>query len=175
MDQESHDRQGPPAPVIFTIGHSNHGLERFLGLLQHYEIETLADIRSKPFSRFSPHFNRNSLQKAVEGLGIHYLYLGDILGGMPDGPSMRDVCGRVSFGLIAASEPFRTALETVVREAVIGRTVIMCAEDDPRRCHRCHLVTPHLVDRGLAVLHIRGDGRLERQEDLFKGQMSLDV
>lgn len=71
----------PPVPVIFTIGHSNHNLERFLGLLEGYEIETLVDIRSNPFSRFSPHFNQPALKAAVEGLGLLYLYMGDGLGG----------------------------------------------------------------------------------------------
>ncbi len=59
----------PPVPVIFTIGHSNHNLERFLGLLEGFEIETLVDIRSNPYSRFSPHFNQPALRAAVEGPG----------------------------------------------------------------------------------------------------------
>lgn len=172
---EEHGSHGPPVPVIFTIGHSNHGLEHFLELLEAYEIETLVDVRSRPFSRFNPHFNQQPLRAAVESLGILYLHLGGMLGGKPDDPAMRDGNGDVSFGLIAASEPFRAALEIVVQEAGIGRTVIMCAEDDPRGCHRYHLITPHLVERGLTVLHIRGDGRLETREDLARGQMGLDV
>lgn len=168
----SHER---PVPAIFTIGHSNHSLERFLDLLERYEIETLIDVRSKPFSRFSPHFNRQTLQTAVEGLGLRYQYLGDCLGGRPSDPALLNGEGHASYDLVAASEPFRAALEMVSLEAGIGRTAIMCAEDDPRRCHRWHLVTPRLVEKGFVVLHIRADGGLETQEDLSKGQMDLDV
>lgn len=80
-----------------------------------------------------------------------------------------------TFALVAASEPFRAALDMLTLEAGIGRTAIMCAEDDPRKCHRYHLVTPRLVERGFTVLHIRGNGGLETQDSLAKGQMGLDV
>lgn len=38
--------------MIYTVGHSNHPIERFLGLLQRHGIELLADVRSMPYSRY---------------------------------------------------------------------------------------------------------------------------
>jgi uncharacterized protein (DUF488 family) len=48
-------------PTIFTIGHSNHPIERFLELLRQHAMEELADIRRFPGSRKHPHFNREPL------------------------------------------------------------------------------------------------------------------
>ena len=161
--------------TIYTIGHSNHAIERFLELLQACKIETLIDVRSNPVSRYSPHFVKENLRGFLEANGIRYVYLGDKLGGKPGNPAFRDEEGRVSYALVAQSEAFRQGLDSAVREAGKGRTAIMCAEDDPRNCHRYHLDTPALAARGLTVLHIRGNGEIETQEDLGRGQISLDV
>lgn len=160
---------------VFTIGHSNHPIERFLELLRGCEIVTLIDVRSNPVSRYSPHFVRENLRGSLESNGIRYVYLGDKLGGKPGDPALRDAEGRVSYVLIAQSQAFRQGLEIAVRAAGDGRTAIMCAEENPRNCHRYHLDTPALVARGLTVLHIRGNGEIETQEDLVRGQMRLDV
>ena len=48
--------------ILYTIGHSNHSLEKFLELLQLHKITIIADIRSVPQSRFSPQFNQKNLQ-----------------------------------------------------------------------------------------------------------------
>jgi uncharacterized protein (DUF488 family) len=161
--------------TIYTIGHSNHAIERFLELLRAFEIETLIDVRSNPVSRYSPHFVRESLRASLESNGIRYVFLGDKLGGKPADPALRDAEGNVSYALVAQSQAFRQGLDSAVGEAGKGRTAIMCAEDNPRNCHRYHLDTPALVARGLTVLHIRGNGEVETQEDLAKGQTRLDV
>jgi len=38
---------------VLTIGHSNHPIERFLGLLREHGVEVPVDARSQPYSRFS--------------------------------------------------------------------------------------------------------------------------
>jgi uncharacterized protein (DUF488 family) len=77
------DKDSQEKLTIFTIGHSNHSLEMFIGLLKSHKIDVLLDVRSKPFSRFSPHFNKHDLEKAVKASGIKYLFLGRELGGRP--------------------------------------------------------------------------------------------
>ena len=62
---------------LYTIGHSNHSEEYFIVLLRQHKIDVLADVRSQPFSKYTPHFNRESLQVAVRGFGIRYLFIGD--------------------------------------------------------------------------------------------------
>ena len=68
---------------LFTIGHSNHRIERFLELLLRHGIAAVADVRSRPYSRFVPHFSKERLQRILEEEGIGYLYLGQELGGKP--------------------------------------------------------------------------------------------
>src|ERR1700747_1693094 len=65
---------------IFTVGHSNHPLDRFLILLAKHEIEALVDIRRFPGSRKHPHFNHENLATALQEAGIEYRWI-EALGG----------------------------------------------------------------------------------------------
>src|ERR1039458_9635151 len=62
---------------IFTIGHSNHTIEKFLGLLAQHSIRIVVDSRSHPYSKFVPHFDRETLGSYLESRGVRYLYMGD--------------------------------------------------------------------------------------------------
>lgn len=48
--------------AIYTIGHSTHSLEHFIALLRQYGINALCDVRSSPYSRMNPQFNRETGQ-----------------------------------------------------------------------------------------------------------------
>ena len=76
------------SPVVWTIGHSNLSLEQFIPLLTGNGIQTLVDVRSIPNSRHVPQFNRKRLSAAMAQAGIDYVYLGDVLGGRPQDPSV---------------------------------------------------------------------------------------
>jgi uncharacterized protein (DUF488 family) len=65
---------------IFTVGHSNHPLDHFIALLQRHDIAAIADVRSKPYSRANPQFNRDELKEALTHTGIVYVFLGKELG-----------------------------------------------------------------------------------------------
>jgi uncharacterized protein (DUF488 family) len=143
---------------LFTIGHSNHPLRRFLELLARHGIELLCDVRSTPYSRFNPQFNREPLQAALEAGGVGYLYLGESLGGKPREPGY-PAGDAARFALIAASDRFRAGMDRLVEASRARRTAVMCAEKDPARCHRGRLICPNLPD-GVAVRHILADGSL---------------
>jgi len=150
---------------LFTIGHSNHPLRRFLGLLALHDIRLVCDVRSTPYSRFNPQFNREPLRAALEAGAVGYLYLGERLGGKPREPGYpADDAAR--FAAIAEGERFRAGLDRLVRESRARRTAVMCAEKDPARCHRGLLICPNLPDE-VVVRHILADGtlssRLERE------------
>ena len=66
--------------MIYTIGHSKHPIERFIALLQQHGIDALADVRSTPYSRFNPQFNKEKLQTALAAGGVRYVFLGEELG-----------------------------------------------------------------------------------------------
>lgn len=144
--------------LIYSIGHSNHSFEFFLGLLKANGIETLVDVRSRPYFGYSPHFSQKGLKAAVEAEWIGYEFLGRELGGQPEGEQFYDENGRALYSKIAETRAFGEGLEHLLQESVKRRTAIMCAEEDPSRCHRRHLITNALVERGVKVAHIRGNG-----------------
>ena len=90
---------------IFTIGHSNHPLDKFLSLLKAPSAEVLVDIRSHPYSRHAPHFGSRNLKAATTGVGIKYLFLGEELGGRPKGEEFYDADGYVLYSRMAEA-PF---------------------------------------------------------------------
>lgn len=164
-------------PTLLTVGHSNHSLEGFLDLVRSARVEVLVDVRSHPYSRFAPQFNRDPLAAAVRAADVKYVFLGRELGGRPDGDEYYDEEGHVLYGRVARSALFNSGLQRLERGLRSHRVAVMCSEEDPTDCHRRLLVARVLLDRGVAVLHVRGDGRLQTevdfggfgQGDLFNG------
>ena len=149
--------------VIYTIGHSTHPIDQFTALLRQHAIGAIADVRSSPYSRHNPQFNRDTLRDALRATGIAYVFLGEELGARPtDFSCYRN--GKVGYDLLAATPLFQRGLDRVVKGASQFRLALMCAEKDPLDCHRTVLVARRLSERGLAIHHILADGTLETQE-----------
>jgi uncharacterized protein (DUF488 family) len=158
---------------VFTIGHSNHAVEKLTGLLKGCGIEVLVDTRSRPYSRHAPQFNRGALETVLSDGGIGYLFLGKELGGWPHGEEFYDGQGRVDYGLLGRSRPFLDGISRLERE-VPARTVgLLCSEEDPARCHRRLLVGRALEERGFTLRHIRGDGSVEVEGEMNGGHPVL--
>ena len=151
------------SPRIFTIGHSNHPLAQFLAFLARHGVTGVADVRSAPYSRFCPHFNRVALTAALRDSGIRYSYLGRELGGRSEDPSCYER-GQVQYDRVARTATFREGLTRVVDGATNHRMVLMCAEKEPLDCHRTLLVARALISGGTDVVHILGSGELETHE-----------
>lgn len=141
----------PPA-TIYSIGHSNHTIERFLDLLRGAGIETVLDVRSIPHSRRFPQFGRAKLETSLRADGIGYVFLGGSLGGKPTGG------GPVDYEEIAATAAFSTGLMRAEQEGAARRVALMCAEKAPLDCHRTVLIARHLADRGQEIMHVLADG-----------------
>jgi len=151
------------ANSVFTIGHSTHGAEAFLGLLRQHGVEAVADVRSSPFSRFNPQFNREPLEDFLKANGIRYVFLGKELGARSENRSCY-LDGRVQYARLAQTALFQSGLDRVMQGAARYRVGLMCAEKEPLECHRTLLVAKALVERGQPVLHIHADGHLETHE-----------
>ncbi len=160
------------SPVVYSIGHSNHSIERFLELLRLHRVEVLVDVRSKPYSSYSPHFSREALESAVTAVGLRYLYLGEKLGGRPEEEQVYDG-QRADYERVAAIPRFQDGIECLLREAGQYRVAVMCSEEAPKRCHRYRSIRPELQKRGVEMRHIRGDGRVEDDVGLHGGQLSM--
>lgn len=151
---------------IWSIGHSNHDMATILDLLRTTQIDVVADLRSQPYSRFKPHFNRRPFQKALKENGFDYVFLGDELGGRPPEQEFFDDKGHVLYGEVARTTRFLEGIDRLLRGAEQFRVAMLCSEEDPSNCHRRLLVTRVLTERDVPVIHIRSDGSTISERDL---------
>jgi uncharacterized protein (DUF488 family) len=155
--------------MLFTVGHSNQTIERFLALLQQHQIEVLADVRSVPASRFTPQFNSQGLQAFLRKHGIKYVWLEE-LGGRPKEASLYDLEGHADYLGMSQAPSFLAGLERLKTGMSKYRVATMCSEENPNECHRRLLVVKALClsDSAYAeeIVHIRGGGRLETELEL---------
>ena len=146
---------------LFTIGHSNHPFEHFLDLLRRHAIEAVADVRSRPYSRFVPHFSRERLERLLAEAGIGYLVFGAELGGKP--PAGETPATAMTYRSRVEQPAFRQGIERLLAAAQTQRLALMCRERDPLDCHRLHLICRHLAPIGLDIRHILPNGEVEAQ------------
>lgn len=154
--------------TIFTVGHSTHPLEHFISLLSLHGITALCDVRSKPYSRMNPQFNRDELKKVLPRYGIKYLFLGRELGARSDDPACYEG-GKVQYDRLARTDLFQHGLTRIQEGMRRGfRIALMCAEKEPLECHRTILVSRHLAALRIEIQHILADGKLESHSDALR-------
>jgi uncharacterized protein (DUF488 family) len=157
---------------IYTIGHSTHSLERFTELLGTHSVTAVADVRSHPYSRYNPQFNRETLKAHLKAHGIEYVFLGSELGARSEDPACY-LEGQVRFELVARSPFFKEGLTRVHKGMKTHRICLMCAEKDPLFCHRTILVCRYLRAPGIQINHILEDGTIERHQDAERRLMEI--
>lgn len=145
---------------VYTVGHSTHQIEKLVLLLKQHGVTALCDVRSQPYSRVNPQFNREDLKDELRRNGITYVFLGKELGARSEDTGCY-VQGKVSYERLAKTELFQRGLERVQEGMRNYRIALMCAEKDPLTCHRTILVARHLRSQGVEVDHILEDGSLE--------------
>jgi uncharacterized protein (DUF488 family) len=140
--------------TIYTIGHSTRSADEFLTVLKAFAIELVADIRTIPRSRRNPQYDQESLKRALTEHQIGYVHL-PALGGLrharKDSPNSgwKNASFRGYADYMQTAE-FAAAIDDLITRAASSRTVIMCAEAVPWRCHRS-LVGDALLVRGIEV------------------------
>jgi uncharacterized protein (DUF488 family) len=151
--------------TLYSIGHSNVAAERLIALLEQHSIRTLCDVRSAPYSRYNPQFNRETLAATLQAAGIIYRFMGDTLGGKPaDGALRTDDGALPDYAKIAASPDFQRGINQLLDLGRRAPTAFMCGEADYHTCHRHRLIVPALIERGALVWHIMPNGGRERGE-----------
>jgi uncharacterized protein (DUF488 family) len=150
-------------PVVWTVGHSNHRFDDFAQLVLGHRIEFLVDVRSYPYSRYAPHFNRDELDAGLTRLGVRYLFLGEDLGGRPTREEHYDTEGHALYGPMSEEASFRMAVDRLIDGAHRYRIALVCSEGDPHDCHRRLLVGKILSDRGVELRHILPDGTIRAE------------
>jgi uncharacterized protein (DUF488 family) len=162
-------------PLLYTIGHSNLSGDEFVGALLAYDIRGLVDVRSTPYSQYCPQFNRENLDRTLREHGITYRFAGDLLGGRPTDPTCykdgnlpdrhANFLELVDYDEVARRPWFKKGVARLLDLARREPTAIMCSEEDPKQCHRYHLITQAILD-DVRVLDIRtgGGGGLRHSE-----------
>jgi uncharacterized protein (DUF488 family) len=158
--------------VIYSVGHSTHTVQDFIKLLKSRGITAIADVRSAPYSRFQPQFNREVLTKSLKESGIEYVFVGDSIGGRSSNEDDYEN-GRVVYGRLKKSDNFESGLERVVLGSEKYQLALMCSEKEPIECHRTLLVGQTLFERGISITHIHGDGTLEKHEDAIQRLLKI--
>ena len=157
---------------IFSIGHSNHAIDKFLSLLESSKINMVVDVRSAPFSRMFPQFNQEILKKSLGEHSIGYLFLGDQIGGRSNDPE-DFLDGQVLYKALAQKEGFKTGIERLKEGSAKYRIALMCSEKEPLDCHRTLLVSQALASRDIPVGHIHADGTVEAHKDALARLLTL--
>lgn len=151
-------------PVLFTVGHSVHEINHFIKILKMNRIDAVADVRSSPYSKFTPQFNREPLKKSLKDHGIRYVFLGEELGARRDEPECYEG-SKVVYRKVANLPSFKIGISRLREGTEKMRVAIMCAEKDPLTCHRTVLVAHFARDQFSDTLHILEDGGIESRAE----------
>jgi len=141
-------------------------MDSFLAQLAQFNIEAIVDVRSSPYSKYTPHFSQDNLKLALKSAGLKYVFLGRELGGMPKDETFYDEEGHVLYWKIAESEMFQRAIERVRNGSTLFTIALLCGEENPSGCHRRLLVARVLREHGIDVGHIRSGGAVHSESDL---------
>ncbi|WP_440953617.1 DUF488 domain-containing protein [Methanococcoides sp. FTZ1] len=139
----------------YTIGYGNRSLEEFIDILQQYNLSCLIDVRSYPHS-VREEFNKESLEVVLPKYNIAYSHCPG-LGGLRE----------ESYSDYMRSEDFRIYFKKLADKIRAVNSngydlVLMCAEKNPKGCHRYKL-SNELEGSGIRVIHLTDPG----QADLF--------
>lgn len=164
---------------VFTIGHSNVTSNCIFELLKARKIDVVIDIRSVPYSRFSPQFNKNAIAGQLKLNGIDYIFEGERLGGRISDPlcyknkclptRKRNIAELVDYEKLTMCSWYQEGIGVILENSRKKNVAIMCSEENPLRCHRNLLVARTLTDIGIKVWHIRHNGELESADLVEKG------
>ena len=158
--------------MIYTVGHSTHTFEQLLSLLKRHEITAIADVRSQPYSRLNPQFNKEPFKMALRESGLSYVFLGAELGARTDDASCY-VNGKIQYELLARTSGFQRGLDRLRQGTEKNRIAIMCAEKEPLACHRTILIARRLREQNISVSHILDSGILEEHDTSIERLLKL--
>ena len=154
-----------PSDTIYTVGHSNHEIAEFIKLLKLHNITAIADVRSAPYSQYTPQFNRENIDLELKAASIAYVFLGEELGARPSNENYYKN-GKADFARMAEGQEFKNGIKRLIEGSAKYRIAMMCAEKEPLDCHRTILVCRHLKSSIPNIHHILADGSVKTQDEI---------
>jgi len=139
--------------VCYTIGYGDRALEEFISILHESNITHLIDIRRYPHS-WMEEYDKESLQVILPKNGIAYVHCAGV-GGMRES----------SYNEYMGTEEFRSSFSKLVEFIMVanennGNPVLMCAEKNPKNCHRRYLAQ-QLELVGVKIVHLTEAGQMD--------------
>jgi uncharacterized protein (DUF488 family) len=150
---------------FWTFGHSTQSYEKFSSLLKTFDITAVADVRTSPYSRHLPHFNREDLKNSLKGDNIAYVFMGKELGGRPADSNLF-VNGVANYERMSQTSLYKNGIERIVSGASEHRIALVCSEAHPLDCHRCLLVGRSLLESNHEIDHILPNGTVQTQNQI---------
>ena len=139
--------------TLYSVGHSNQTIESFLEEISAFGVNCIVDVRSTPYSKFTPQFNAEALGAFLRRHGIAYLPFGNEFGARRT--DAVDANGQVDFDMAAKTEAFAHGVERIKMGLQRGfHIAFMCSEAHPLECHRFALVSRYFDEHGYEVIHI---------------------
>ena len=157
--------------IIYTIGHSNHPIEKFIELLKQHNIEKIVEVRSNAKSSYLPHFNKSNLLYNLDKNGIQYLDRGKYLGGRPEDISVINKDGKILEDKVEDKIWYQDAIIELIKLSKHTRLALMCSEENPLNCHRGYVISHTLLKRGINIEHIRGSGEIDKGKRFVKKEL----
>lgn len=153
---------------ILTVGYGNRTYQEFVRLLELYEVKYLIDVRSKPYSHVNPDFSRQSLEQKLAQNNVKYVFMGDVLGGLPEDSSCYTEDGRVDYDKCKALPSYQAGIDRLKDAWAQDLGVaIMCSELKPQHCHRSKLIAVSLTELEIEVVHIDEKGEEKSQSEVI--------
>jgi uncharacterized protein (DUF488 family) len=156
--------------TLYSIGHGTKTMEEFVEELLSFDIQFLIDVRSSPFSKWAPHFNKGTIEGWLKKAGITYAYMGDTIGGRPLNDMCYDSEGYFDYKKMAMEPVFQQGLNRLVNANSQHYIVaIMCSESDPSECHRSKLIGRELYfNHDIEMQHIIAPNKCQSQKTIMQ-------
>ena len=165
---------------LYSIGYGLRSPDEFLRLLSSYHIDHIADVRSNPYSKWNPDFCREPIEAFLKQKGIGYVYIGDMIGGIPKDSNCYDDSGKLNYQKAKSHPEFIKGINRLLNAQQKGFNVaLMCGEVEPHTCHRSKLIGEVLQSKEIDLDHILDDQNLKTQTEVMleitKGRNTTDL
>jgi uncharacterized protein (DUF488 family) len=148
---------------IYSIGHGNKSVDQLVEELNWFNIRYVIDVRSKPYSRYNPQFNKEALEHSMKANGFHYIFMGHQIGGIPEDDAVY-TNDKVDYNKLKDTDYFKIGLSRVIQAHEKGyKAVLMCGETQPQHCHRTKLIGKELSKNNIPLLHIMKNRKVKDQ------------
>ena len=162
-----HDETGDNINTLFSIGHSNQKMKKFVELLKKNDITTVLDVRSKPYSKHSQQFNKEKIKSELEKVNIAYKFMGEVFGARQKDKSLYSPEGYLDFEKVKNSPKFLESVAKIIEKISNGENLsLMCSEKEPINCHRTILIAKAFYDKEIDIKHILIDGNIISQSKI---------